>query len=202
MSFLWKTTSFVFLATHSHLVEPLSSSWFDVFHSSHRENCVLRHFTIVSSRAIALSLELESRVARGFFSVQSAVRFGPLHLAGISFHLEVFVAFWSAETKQLWVVAYETNSMSRIYSSWTKPAFLETHLCRLLFLFPRRESEAGLGAVSPVDSQFVSISAQFFQWVNNNGGWLLVGVMFGYRCRDQLAPRIPPPPCQCCEGTG
>tara|TARA_B100001564_G_C20300787_1_gene516836 strand:- start:460 stop:597 length:138 start_codon:yes stop_codon:yes gene_type:complete len=43
--------------------------------------------------AIALALKLESRVTRGVFAVQNSVRLRPLYLAGISFHLEVLVAF-------------------------------------------------------------------------------------------------------------
>ena len=82
-----------FLSTHSHFVETFSSSCSDVFHSFHRTQCTLRDFPVVSLGAIALALKLESRVTRGVFAVQNSVRLRPLYLAGISFHLEVLVAF-------------------------------------------------------------------------------------------------------------
>lgn len=45
------------------------------------------------------------------------MRLGPRQLAGLSFHLEVLVAFGTAETKDPGVIAHEGDALGRINGS-------------------------------------------------------------------------------------
>lgn len=90
-------------------------------------DCVDVHVTVVDLGLVDLALEFEDAVFAHFFVIYFSGCFGPGESSRVVFGFEMFVAFWSAESKTLAVVSYEHHPMARIDRTRTEVTLLNPH---------------------------------------------------------------------------
>lgn len=117
---------------HVKLALPLLSN---LLNSAHSFDGRLHKLAVIPDRDVPALLKLEGGVDGHFLADGLSEGFGPAELAGITFHLEVFVAFGAAEAEVLTVVADKGDSMAWVTGRGTEEALFQTHPQKL-FLLP------------------------------------------------------------------
>jgi len=99
----------------------------DALYALHGHDGLSHQIAIVLHGTIASFLEFERRIDGEFLTASLAVGLRPCHLAGIALLVEIAMAFGTAETKRLGIVADEHYSVAGVTRGGAEVTFFDAH---------------------------------------------------------------------------
>jgi len=99
----------------------------DALYALHGHNGLSHQISIVLHGTITSFLEFERGIDGEFLPASFAVGLRPCHLAGIALLVEIAVAFGTAETERLGIVADEHYSVAGVARGGAEVTFFDAH---------------------------------------------------------------------------